>query len=75
MKYKAYFSDSLESLANEEFIFESDNFQEVCSYVAKLPATKSDYWRWMFFDFGAAIDYGSWSRFIIILNAKMEDCF
>ena len=75
MKYKAYLSSSLEKLENEELLCESEDIEEVLSILSKHPRFRGDYWRWMFFDFGAAIDYGSWSSFIIIPNAKMEDCF
>lgn len=76
MKYKAYFSNRLDALENEEFICEGETVQEVNAQLAKHPKLfGTNYWRWMVFDFGAAIDYGSWSRFIIITNAKLEDVF
>lgn len=74
MKYKAYFSSRLDALENEEFICEGETAKEVCAQLAKHPKLlNTNYWRWMIFDIGAVIDYGSWSRFIIITNAKLED--
>lgn len=74
MKYQVYFTTSLESLVDEVFVFEADAIEDILPRLSALVG-KAPYWRWLFQPTGAFIDFGSWSRFLCITNATMEDCF
>ena len=70
-KYKAFFSDSLEILLNEEFIGEADTYQEICKLISKKIAEKGyyqePYTRTLMGSTATFIDFGSWSKFAAIV--------
>ena len=68
MKYKIFFTDSIEVLANEELIGEADTFVEACEILNQDPvAATNRYWRYLLGDVATFIDYGSYSRFAAIV--------
>ena len=68
MKYKIFFTDSIEVLHNEELIGEADTFVEACKILNQDPvAATNRYWRYLLGDVATFIDYGSYSRFAAIV--------
>ena len=68
MKYKIFFTDSLEVLNNEELIGEANTFVEACKILKQDPiAATNRYWRYLLGDIATFIDYGSYSRFAAIV--------
>lgn len=68
MKYKIFFTDSIEVLDNEELIGEANTFIEACEILKQDPVVAtSHYWRYLLGDMATFIDYGSYSRFAAIV--------
>lgn len=78
-QYKLYFTDSIERLINETLIHESSSIHaiiqhaEAATYDAGYPL--APYWRYLFTNEGAFIDFGSWSKFLFIANATYDEVF
>ena len=69
MKYKIFFTDSLEVLKNEELIGEANSFEEIRLILKSKLQRVTPYWRYLLAENATFIDYGSWSRFAAIVPA------
>lgn len=69
MKYKVFFTDSLNTLKNEQLLGGAETFQEACRLIKMhLPEGEMiDYWRFLLDDTATFIDYGSRSHFAAII--------
>lgn len=71
MKYKIFFSDSIETLRNETLIGEANTYQDACvvlnSELRKGGRDSDPYWRFIMNENATFIDYGSWTRFAAIV--------
>ena len=71
MKYKAFLSDSIETLRNEKLICEGNSYQEICSSLSKYfkehQIHTEPYWRLLMGSTATFIDFGSWSKFVAIV--------
>ena len=68
MKYKIYFSNSIDQLRESILIGEADTIQDACKVLSAN--VKSDgYWRFLFGAEAVFIDYGSYSKFGAITPA------
>jgi effector-binding domain-containing protein len=68
-KYKIYLTDSIISLINEKQIGRANTYQEACAVIREeVPEAKSNpYWRIFMCKHATIIDYGSYSRFAVIV--------
>lgn len=77
MKYKAFLSDSIEVLRNEELICEGNSYQEICStlneYFQEHQIYTEPYWRLLLGSTATFIDFGSWSKFVAIVPPIPEN--
>ena len=78
-QYKLYFTDSIERLENEELICEALSIDAI---IMRAEAELDDrgynptpYWRYLFTNEGAFIDFGSWSKFLFIANTTYDEVF
>lgn len=78
-QYKLYFTDSIEGLENEELICESSSIHAIIQHaefaLQDAGYNPTPYWRYLFTNGGAFIDFGSWSKFLFIANATYDEVF
>ena len=68
MKYKVYFSTSIEVLENLELLGEADTYKEACKIISDH-TPENPYWRLLLGTAATFIDFGSWSKFAAIVPA------
>ena len=77
--YKIYLTDSLEELKNEVLLAKGCSLKELIKQAySELEARgiKTEaYSRYLGMPDGLAIDFGSWSKFLFIMNATMDEVF
>jgi hypothetical protein len=78
-QYKLYFTDSIEGLENEVLIHESFSIHAIIQHaeaaLQDAGYNPTPYWRYLFTNSGAFIDFGSWSKFLFIANATYDEVF
>ena len=71
MKYTIYISDSIEQLVNEFPIGAADSYQDACktlsAWLRDNGKQEEPYWRICLGETATFIDYGSWSKFAVIV--------
>ena len=79
MKYKVYLSTSIMGIENGEFWFETDNTKELTPRIMEelrdRKLFKDGYWRYTALDNAVSIDFGSWTRFVVIEGANFGTFF
>lgn len=77
--YKLYFTDSIERLENETLIHENSSIHAIIQHaeaaIQDAGYNLTPYWRYLFTNEGAFIDFGSWSKFLFIANATYDEVF
>lgn len=75
--YRLYLTDSIEALVNEELIYEGASLEAVImqahSELVARGYNKTPYWRYLCPPEGIFIDFGSWSKFLFIENATIDE--
>lgn len=70
-KYKAFFTDSIDILLNEELIGEADTYKEISKLISKSIDEKGyhkePYCRFLMNSTATFIDFGSWTKFVAIV--------
>lgn len=78
-QYKLYFTDSIERLENGVLIHESSSLHAIIQHaeaaIQDAGYDPTPYWRYLFTNEGAFIDFGSWSKFLFIANATYDEVF
>ena len=75
--YKIYLSSSIMGLSNEKFLCETMNKGAITRLIteelANLGYRKADYWRYTDLGTMVSIDFGSWSKFIVVDGLTFAD--
>lgn len=72
--YSVYMSDAIESLENERFIGSAPTFEMALDIVSSTVSGADNYWRFLGLESDMiAIDYGSWTNFVIIVGPSAAD--
>lgn len=75
--YELYFTDSIESCVNEELLCAGESAKELLTIgkdiLEERGFQKAPYWRYLITSEGLYIDFGSWSKFLFLKNATIDE--
>lgn len=75
--YELYFTDSIESCVNEELLCAGESIKELLTIGKEILQERGfkeePYWRYLITSEGLYIDFGSWSKFLFLKNATIDE--
>lgn len=72
---EVYLTKELGALKDEQYLGSAEQGDEALAIARKHIWNRTDYWRYLLYEDGIYVDFGSWSTFLFFKGATINDFF